>query len=80
LGRIQNIPRTQSREKMQIQLRQASERTVGWESLARYTLGLHYTHKVQYWRCRQGATECGESISDQLTVFFRGAFVTVCKG
>jgi len=25
-------------------------------------------------------TECGESISDQLTVFSRGAFVTVCKG
>ena len=26
------------------------------------------------------ATEYGESISDQLTVFSRGAFVTVCKG
>ena len=28
----------------------------------------------------KGATECGGSMSDQLTVFFRGAFVTVCKG
>jgi len=26
------------------------------------------------------ATECGESMSNQLTVFSRGAFVTVCKG
>jgi len=25
-------------------------------------------------------TECGRSISDQLTVFSRGAFVMVCKG
>ena len=64
----------------QIQLRQALERTAGWESLARYTLGLHHTHKVQCWGCRQGATEHGGSMSDQLTVFSRGAFVTVCKG
>jgi len=28
----------------------------------------------------KGATECGGSISDQPTVFSRGAFVTVCKG
>jgi len=28
----------------------------------------------------KGATECGGSMSDQLTVFSRGAFVTVCKG
>jgi len=28
----------------------------------------------------KGTTECGGSISDQLTVFSRGAFVTVCKG
>jgi len=28
----------------------------------------------------KGATEYGGSISDQLTVFSRGAFVTVCKG
>jgi len=28
----------------------------------------------------KGATECGGSISDQLTVFFREAFVTVYKG
>jgi len=27
----------------------------------------------------KGATECEESISDQLTIFSRGAFVTVCK-
>jgi len=27
----------------------------------------------------KGATECGGSISDQLTVFSRGAFVAVCK-
>jgi len=28
----------------------------------------------------KGATECGGSISDQLTVFSREAFVMVCKG
>ena len=28
----------------------------------------------------KGATECGGSMSDQLTVFSRGAFVMVCKG
>ena len=28
----------------------------------------------------KGATECEGSMSDQLTVFSRGAFVTVCKG
>jgi len=28
----------------------------------------------------KGATGCGESMSDQLTVFSRGAFVTMCKG
>jgi len=28
----------------------------------------------------KGATECEESMSDQLTVFSRGAFVTVYKG
>jgi len=28
----------------------------------------------------KGATECGGSMSNQLTVFSRGAFVTVCKG
>jgi len=27
----------------------------------------------------KGATECGGSMSDQLTIFSRGAFVTVCK-
>ena len=63
---------------MQIQLGQALERTAGWESLARCTLGLHYTHKVWCWGIDKGATECGESISNQLTVFSRGAFVTVC--
>jgi len=26
----------------------------------------------------KGATECGGSISDQLTIFSRGAFATVC--
>jgi len=63
-----------------MQLGQALERTVGWESLARYTLGLHHTCKVWCWECRQGTTECRESMSDQLTVFSRGAFVMVCKG
>jgi len=62
-----------------MQLRQALERTTDWKSLARCTLGLHYTHKVQCWECRQ-ATKCGESMSDQLTVFSRGAFIIVCKG
>ena len=28
----------------------------------------------------KGATECGGSMNNQLTVFSRGAFVTVCKG
>ena len=28
----------------------------------------------------KGATEYGGSMSDQLTVFSRGAFITVCKG
>jgi len=28
----------------------------------------------------EGTTEYGGSMSDQLTVFSRGAFVTVCKG
>ena len=28
----------------------------------------------------KGKTEYGESMSDQLTVFSRGAFVMVCKG
>jgi len=28
----------------------------------------------------KGATECGGSMSDQLTVFSKGAFVTVYKG
>jgi len=28
----------------------------------------------------KGATECGGSMSDQLTVFSREAFVMVCKG
>ena len=28
----------------------------------------------------KGATECGRSMSNQLTVFSRGAFVIVCKG
>ena len=52
--RTQNIPRTQSREEEQMQLGQASERTAGWESLVRCTLGLYHTHKVQCWGCRQG--------------------------
>jgi len=52
--RTQNIPRTQSREKTQMQLGQALERTAGWESLARCTLGLHHTCKVQCWGYRQG--------------------------
>jgi len=36
------------------QLGQASERTASWESLARCTLGLHHTCKVQCWGYRQG--------------------------
>jgi len=28
----------------------------------------------------KGATECGGSMSNQLTVLSRGAFVMVCKG
>jgi len=28
----------------------------------------------------KGATKCGEFMSDQLTIFSRGAFVIVCKG
>ena len=28
----------------------------------------------------KGATECGGFMNNQLTVFSRGAFVTVCKG
>ena len=28
----------------------------------------------------KGTTKCGGSMSDQLTVFSRGAFVMVCKG
>jgi len=63
-----------------MQLGQASERTAGWESLARCTLGLHHTCKVQCWGADKGATECGGSMSDQLIVFSRGAFVMVYKG
>ena len=63
-----------------MQLRQASERTTGWESLARCILELHHTHKVQYWGADKGTTEYGGSMSDQLTVFSREAFVMVCKG
>ena len=76
MRRTQSIPRTRSREKMQTQLGQALERTAGWESLARCTLGLHHTHRD----ADKGAAECGGSISDQLTVFSRGAFVMVYKG
>ena len=53
LRRTQNILRTQSREKIQMQLGQALERTVGWESLARCTLGLHHTHKIWCWEYKQ---------------------------
>jgi len=28
----------------------------------------------------KGATECGGSMGDQLTIFSKRAFVTVCKG
>jgi len=64
-----------------MQLRQASERTTGWESLARCTLRLHHTYKVfSVGGADKGATECRGSMSDQLTVFSSGAFVTVCKG
>jgi len=63
-----------------MQLGQALERTAGWESLARCTLGLHHTHKVWCWGTDKGVTEYGGSMSDQLTVFSREAFVTVCKG
>jgi len=63
-----------------MQLRQALERTAGWESLARCTLGLYHTCKVQCWGTDKGATEYRESMSDQLTVFSRGAFIMVCKG
>jgi len=63
-----------------MQLRQASERAAGWESLVRCTLGLHHTSKVWCWGADKGATECGGSISDQLIVFSRGAFVMVGKG
>ena len=54
LRRTQNIPRTRSRKKMQMQLGQVSERTAGWESLARCTLELHYICKVWCWGYRQG--------------------------
>ena len=80
MRRTQNIPRTRSREEEQMQLRQASEKTADWESLARCILGLYHTCKVWCWEFRQGTTECRESMSDQLTVFSRGAFVMVCKG
>ena len=64
LRRTQNIPRTRSRKKMQMQLGQVSERTAGWESLARCTLGLHHTCKVWCWGADKGATECEGSMSD----------------
>jgi len=63
-----------------MQLGQALEKTAGWESLARCTLGLHHTHKVRCWGADKRATECGGSMSDQLTVFSRRAFVMVYKG
>ena len=63
-----------------MQLGQALKRTAGWKSLARCTLGLHYTYKVQCWGYKQGATECRGSMSNQLTVFSSRAFVMVCKG
>jgi len=47
-----------------MQLGQALKRTAGWESLARCTLELHHTHKVQCWGYKQGVTECGGSMSD----------------
>ena len=63
-----------------MQLGQTLERIADWESLARGTLGLHYTIRFGIRGANKGATECGGSMSDQLTVFSRGAFVTVCKG
>ena len=63
-----------------MQLRQALEKTAGWKSLARCTLGLYHTCKVQCWGADKRATEYGGSMSDQLTVFSSGAFIIVYKG
>ena len=56
-----------------MQLGQALKRTADWESLARCI-------RFSVGGADKGTTECGGFMSDQLTVFFREAFVTVCKG
>jgi len=57
-----------------MQLRQAGKAWLGtyldFITLIRFSVG----------DADKGTTECGESISDQLTLFSRGAFVMVCKG
>jgi len=57
-----------------MQLRQAGKAWLGahLDCITPIRFGIGGTDK--------GATECGGSMSDQLTVFSRGAFVTVCKG
>ena len=62
-----------------MQLRQASERTAGWESLAMYYLDCITPVRFSIRGTDKGETECRGSMSDQLIVFFRGAFVMVCK-
>jgi len=47
-----------------MQLGQALERIADWESLARCTLELYHTHKVQCRGADKGTTECGRSMSD----------------
>jgi len=57
-----------------MQLRQAGKAWLGIHldciTLIRFSVG----------GADKGATECGESMSDQLTLFSRGAFVIVYKG
>ena len=63
MKRTQNIPRTQSREEEQMQLRQAGKTWLG--------VYLDYITPIRFsvGGTDKEATECGGSRSDQLTVF-----------
>ena len=63
-----------------MQLRQASERTADWKAWLGVHLDCITPIRFGVGGADKGATECGGSMSDQLTVFSRGAFVIVCKG
>jgi len=80
LSRTLNIPRTRSRGNSRCN----SGRLWRGQQAGKAWLGTHLDCitpvRFGVGGADKGATECGGSISDQLTVFSSRVFVTVCKG